>query len=149
GWITASMIKSTGAYGTLINHSEHKFEDSAVCDCIRLSKANDLVTVTCAESSEKAADIATSSPNFIAIEPPELIGGDISVSIANPHIIQNTVREVKDVNNSISVLCGAGIKTRNDIIRALDLGADGVLISSGIIKSKDPRKVLQDLATSL
>ncbi|MCQ2056311.1 MAG: triose-phosphate isomerase, partial [archaeon] len=26
GWITASMINSTGEYGTLIKHSEQKFE---------------------------------------------------------------------------------------------------------------------------
>jgi triosephosphate isomerase len=81
----------------------------------------------------------------VAVEPPELIGGDISVTKANPRIVEDTVDAVKEANRSVSVLCGAGIKTGADVKAALDLGADGVLLASGVVRAKDPRAALLDL----
>jgi len=145
GWVTASMIRSAGAIGTLINHSEHRSDNRTIEESVELCKADDLVTIICAESVRKACEVAHFSPDFIAVEPPELIGGDISVTTANPLIVEDTVRSVKDVNKKISVLCGAGVKTGEDVARALELGADGVLLASGVVKSKDPRATLFDL----
>ena len=145
GWITASMIKSTGSIGTLINHSEHRSDNKTIEESVELAKAEDLITIVCAESVKKAREVAHFSPDFIAVEPPELIGGDISVTTANPLIVEDTVSSVKDVNKKISVLCGAGVKTGMDVAKALELGADGVLLASGVVKSKDPKATLLDL----
>ena len=93
--------------------------------------------------------MAAFAPDFIAVEPPELIGGDVSVTKANPFIIEDTVNSVKDVNKKISVLCGAGVKTGEDVAKALELGADGVLLASGVVKSKDPKATLLDLIKHL
>ena len=149
GWVTASMIKSTGAIGTLINHSEHRFQNNVIEECVELCKADDLITMICAESVKKASQVAAFAPDFIAVEPPELIGGDISVTKANPLIIEETVASVKDVNKNISVLCGAGVKAGEDVAKALELGADGVLLASGVVKSKDPKATLLDLVKYL
>lgn len=145
GWTTPSMVKATGAIGTLINHSEHRASNDVICECVELVKAEELITIVCAESVKKAVEVAAFVPDFIAVEPPELIGGDISVTKANPFIIEDTVNSVKDVNKSVSVLCGAGVKTGEDVAKALELGADGVLLASGVVKSKDPRATLLDL----
>ncbi len=145
GWITASMIKSTGAVGTLMNHSEHRAEDKVISESVELAKADDLITMVCAESVRKAVSVAAFHPDFIAIEPPELIGGDVSVTTANPLIIEDTVNSVKSVSKKISVLCGAGVKTGDDVAKALELGAGGVLLASGVVKSKDPEATLYDL----
>ncbi len=145
GWVTASMIRSTGAMGTLINHSEHRAERRVIEETVELCKADDLITVVCAESVKKAGEVAAFHPDFVAIEPPELIGGDVSVTTANPLIIEDTVNIVKENSKSISILCGAGVKTGEDVARALELGADGVLLASGVVKSKDPEKTLMDL----
>lgn len=145
GWVTPSMVKATGAVGTLINHSEHQISISAIEECLELAKGCELVTVVCANTVLAATQIAHHHPDFIAVEPPELIGGDISVTSANPQIVENTVESVKSVNGKISVLCGAGIKTGQDVKVALELGVDGVLLASGVIKSKDPRATILDL----
>ncbi|MCL2607938.1 MAG: triose-phosphate isomerase [Methanomassiliicoccaceae archaeon] len=145
GWMTPSMIKASGAAGTLINHTEHKHPMKAIADTLELCKGCGLTTIACADTVELAAEIAQYLPNMIAVEPPELIGGDVSVTDANPSVVENTVRSVKSVHNSISVLCGAGIKTGKDVRKALDLGAEGVLLASGVVKSKDPRASLLDL----
>ena len=78
------------------------------------------VTVVCAKDSKEAAKIAKVSPDFIAVEPPELIGGEVSVSKAKPDIIRESV---KAVGGKSKLLVGAGVKTGEDVRIALKLGA--------------------------
>ncbi|MCL1984598.1 MAG: triose-phosphate isomerase [Methanomassiliicoccaceae archaeon] len=145
GWMTPSMIKASGAIGTLINHAEHKRSMKEMAETAELCKGCGIASIICADSVELAAQIAQFRPDMIAVEPPELIGGDISVTDADPDIVERTVNAVKEVSRSVSVLCGAGVKTGKDVKKALDLGADGVLLASGVVKAKDPRAALQDL----
>ena len=145
GWITPTMVKGCGAVGTLINHSEHKIPKIQIGECVELSKGIELVTVVCADNVQSAVQAAEFTPDFIAVEPPELIGGNVSVTTENPAIIERTVEAVKAVNGSISVLCGAGVKTGEDVKKAIELGTSGVLLASGVVKAKDPRAVLLDL----
>lgn len=145
GWITASMIKSAKAKGTLINHSEHRFTDDKIKICVDNCKKLGLISIVCAENISKVKSVAGFKPDFIAVEPPELIGGDVSVTSANPEIISNCVSSVKSVSPGTKVLCGAGIKNGADVRKAIELGADGVLIASGVVKSSNPEKTLLDL----
>ena len=108
-----------------------------------------MVPLVCAESVDKAKRVAVFSPDFIAVEPPELIGGDISVTSANPKIVQDTVDAVKAVDSKVKVLCGAGVKTGEDVRKAIELGAEGVLLASGVVKSKDPKATLLDLVSGI
>ena len=103
----------------------------------------ELVTCVCADTVDIAAELASFSPDYIAVDPPELIGGDISVTTANPEIVSNTVDAVKAVNPAIKVLCGAGVKNGKDVATACELGASGVLLASGVVKSKDPESVIR------
>lgn len=145
GFTTPSLVKSAGASGTLINHSEHKQPADDVGSCVQLCKDLGLITCVCADTVDIAKDLARFSSNYIAVEPPELIGGDVSVTSANPDIVSNTVDAVKSVDSSIKVLCGAGVKNGGDVKTAIDLGAEGVLLASGVVKSKDPDAVIRDL----
>ena len=149
GWMTPSMVKACGCAGTLINHSEHRSDDQRIGECVKMCDDLGLITMVCAESVEKARSVAVFAPRFIAVEPPELIGGDISVTTANPKIVQDTVETVKAVNRNVSVLCGAGVKTGQDVATAISLGADGVLLASGVVKSKDPKATLEDLISKI
>jgi len=145
GWVTPSMVKVTGAMGTLISHSENKYELETVMECVDLTRSEGLKSVVCVENLSSAIEYSSFNPDFIAIEPPELIGGDISVTTANPKIVSNTVEGVKRINKDIFVLCGAGVKTGEDVREAMSLGAEGVLLASGVVKSKDPKGALLDL----
>lgn len=145
GYVTPSMLHSTYVRGTLVNHSEHRQTLENVGTCIEMCNYLDLDVCACAESSEEAGKIAAFSPQMIAVEPPELIGGNVSVTTANPAIVSDTVDAVHSVNPNVAVLCGAGVKTGEDVRTALDLGARGVLLASGVVKAKDPESVLRDL----
>jgi len=84
-------------------------------------------------------------PDLIAVEPPELIGGDISVSSAQPDIIRNAAKLI----GCNKLLVGAGVKNGKDVRIAIELGARGVLLASGVTKAKDPKAVLMDLVSGL
>ena len=145
GFVTPSMLHSTDVKGTLVNHSEHRQPLESVGTCIEMCKYLSLDVCACAESAEEAGKIAGFAPQMIAVEPPELIGGDVSVTTANPRIVSDTVDAVHSVNPDVAVLCGAGVKTGEDVRAALDLGARGVLLASGVVKSRDPEAALRNL----
>lgn len=149
GWVTPSMIQACGCTGSLINHSEHKVDPQVVGEAVRMSHDLGLCVIVCADNVESAKKLAAYAPDYIAVEPPELIGGDVSVTTADPDVVKNTVNEVHSVNPDIKVLCGAGVKNGKDVATAIALGADGVLLASGVVKSSDPRSTLRDLVSGL
>jgi len=149
GSILPEAVRYSGAVGTLVNHAECQMSWDEIEKTINRCKDLGLSTVLCTadlKSSEKGAHL---NPDMVAVEPPELIGGDISVSTAKPEIISDTVKIVKKINSNISVLCGAGVKNQNDISKAISLGSQGILLASGVVKSSEPRKVLLDLIKGL
>jgi triosephosphate isomerase (TIM) len=141
-------IKESGASGTLVNHSEHRLDLDTIKKTVERAKEVGLKTIVCAPEPELAAKVAEFGPDYIAIEPPELIGSETSVSTAKPEVISDTIKMVKKVRD-VAILCGAGIKDRRDVAIAIKLGACGVLLSSHVVKAKEPEKVLRELAEGL
>jgi len=149
GWTLPEAVKAAGAVGTLINHSEHRLILADVDTCVARAKELNLDHVVCSNNVSTSKAIAAFSPNFVAVEPPELIGGDISVTTADPGIVSKSVEAVKVINKNVKVLCGAGVKNGVDVAKAIELGADGVLLASGVVKAKDKESVIRDLASRL
>ena len=145
GWTLPEAVRAAGAVGTLINHSEHRLKLADIDICISRAKDLGLETLICTNNVSTSNAVATFSPMMIAVEPPELIGGDISVTSADPGIVRNTVETVHTINKDVKILCGAGVKNGNDVAKAIELGADGVLLASGVVKAKDKESVLRDL----
>jgi triosephosphate isomerase len=149
GWVPPETLLEAGAAGTLLNHSERKVAWEEMAKSIPRCQKLGLEVVACADDSAEAETLAKLSPEYIAIEPPELIGGDVSVTTAKPEVISRAVERIHAVNPRVSVLCGAGVRTRKDVARAIDLGTSGVLLSSGVVKAKDPAATLRDLVKGL
>jgi len=149
GWALPEAIKEARAIGTLINHSEHRLKLADIDVCVTRAKELGLDHIVCTNNVATSKAAATFSPNFIAVEPPELIGGDISVTTANPGIVSSSVDAVKAIDKNVKVLCGAGVKNGKDVAKSIELGAEGVLLASGVVKAKDKDKVIRDLASGL
>jgi triosephosphate isomerase len=147
GWTLPEAVKEAGAVGTLINHSEHRLKLADIEWCLSRARTLGLDQIICTNNIETSMAIAALQPNFLAVEPPELIGGDISVTTADPDIVSGSVDAVKKINDSVGVLCGAGVKNGKDVSKALELGSHGVLLASGVVKASDPVSVLRDLAS--
>jgi len=149
GSITAEMLREAGAVGTMINHSEKRMILADIDASIKRAHEHGLETMVCTNNVDVTGAVAALSPTYVAIEPPELIGGDISVSTAQPEIVSGSVDVVRRINPDVKVLCGAGVKNRVDVEKSIELGAEGVLLASGIVKAKDPRSVMISLLEGL
>ena len=146
GSILAEAVKEAGAFGTLLNHSEKRIPFDVIDASIKRAREVGLYTVVCCESPEEAFEIAKLDPDLIAYEPPELIGGTVSVATAKPDVIR---RVVEIVGEDHKILVGAGVKNAEDVRVSLDLGAVGVLLASGVMQAKDPEWVLRDLGKGM
>jgi len=144
GHILPEAVKQAGATGTLINHSEKNLTLKQIAKANKRAKKLDLKTIICTNNVQTTKAASKLNPDYVAIEPPELIGGDISVTKADPEIIEKSVK-----NSQTPILCGAGVSTGEDVKKAIELGAEGVLVASGVVKTKNPEKAIQKLLSKI
>ncbi|VVB51861.1 Triosephosphate isomerase [uncultured archaeon] len=149
GWVLPEAVAEAGAKGTLLNHAEHQIPAKEVEALIPHLRTLSLSSLVCGNTVDVCRSLAAFHPDYIAVEPPELIGSGIPVSKAKPEVVSGAVEAVKSVNHKVRVLCGAGISTGIDVKKAVDLGAEGVLLASGVVKAKDPEAALRDLVSQL
>ncbi len=145
GFVPPAAIEQAGAWGSLVNHSEHPLPLPKVQEAVRRLDALGLIPVVCAGDVRASARLAATQPTYLAIEPPDLIGGDRAVSTARPEVVSGAVDAVRAVSAGTLVLCGAGVHSRVDVARALELGASGVLVASAVTRSPDPRAAIAEL----
>ncbi len=146
GAVNAEMVKEHGGKGSLLNHSERRMKLADIDFCISKLRSLEMKSIVCTNNVSTTAAVAALRPDFVAVEPPELIGSGIAVSKAKPEVVENAIASARNICREVKVLCGAGITNHEDYVRALDLGADGVLLASGIVKAKDQKKALEELA---
>ncbi|HWQ17099.1 MAG TPA: triose-phosphate isomerase [Sulfolobales archaeon] len=161
GHTPIEALRDVGVRGVLVNHSENQTDLKSIIRISEIARSMGLGVIACSDSTGLAEIIARHAmPDAIALEPPELIGSGIAVSKARPEIIVEGVRAIKQVSKhmlwnteqvprDIAVLAGAGISSREDVARAIELGAEGVLVASAIMLSKSPESVIMDFAQSM
>lgn len=149
GAITAENAKENGAFGTLLNHSEKRLRIDVLEKSIKKAKEAGLFVVACANDSDTGKAISAFDADMIAVEPPELIGGNVSVSSAKPGVISDSVLKICGRQKCSRVIVGAGVKTKEDVKKAIELGASGVLVASGVAAAKEPEKALRELVEGL
>jgi len=146
GHVLAESVKEAGAAGTLINHSERQLKLSDIDAAIKVAREKGLISCVCANNPSVSVAVAALKPDIVSVEPPELIGTGIAVSKAQPEVVTDTVKLVREVNAEVTILCGAGISRGEDVAVALKLGTQGALVASGIVKAKDPYSILREFA---
>ena len=149
GHIHPLLLKQAGASGSLLNHAEHRQDTKQITQAIESCNLYGLDVCLCADTPARGSELAQLAPTWIAIEPPDLIGGEVSISRARPEVITESLDRIRTVRASQNVLVGAGIKDAQDFKVALGLGTQGILLASGIVKHNDPAVVLSDLLSIL
>lgn len=147
-------LKQNGADGTLINHSEDRADIDTIEATIKRCKQAGLKTIVCVENMDKAKRAARMDADYLAYEDPELIGSGVSVSKTRPDSVKKFGEMVEEANRAKQKgqrrrtvpLCGAGISSRQDIDKAIELGMGGVLLASAVTNAKDPKRELEDMA---
>lgn len=146
GSILAKGVKDAGASGTLINHSENRLRDRTIEASVNAAKSLGLETIVCAQSPGECKKYSEFDPDYIAFEPPELIGGENPVSEAKPDLIKEAVENTEE---GVETLTGAGIKSKKDVEKSIELGCEGVLVASGVVKANDIYGEVQELCEGL
>ena len=149
GSTLAEAAADAGATGTLLNHSENRLKLADIDASLDAADRVEFDTVVCANNPDQIAAAAALGPDAVAVEPPELIGTGTPVSKADPDIVTDAVAAAEAVDPTVDVYCGAGISTGEDVVAARELGADGVLLASGVAKADDPQAALEDLVAPL
>lgn len=145
GYLVPEAAVASGVRGSLVNHSEHRLPYEVVGATVSRLADTGLVPVVCARDVSESARLAAFRPPYLAVEPPELIGGDRAVSTAAPEVVSGSVEAVRRASATTRVLCGAGIHDRADVEAAIDLGAQGVLVASAVTRASDPAAALWEL----
>lgn len=149
GFVIPELLKKSKVSGSLINHSEHRISSKEIVKLVSKLKKLKMISVLCVKNVSEARKYAKLNPNYIAIEPPELIGSGKAVSKEKPGLIIKAADAVKSAKNNTKLLCGAGIVSGEDVVKAVELGSKGILVASGIIKAKDWNKVITEFAKSM
>ena len=149
GHTLAETVADAGAVGTLLNHSERRLRLADVDGAIEAAKRAGLETIVCANNPTQIGAVTALGPDGVAVEPPELIGTGTPVSAADPDVVEDAIAAAGRVDETMPVLCGAGISTGDDVLAARDLGSAGVLLASGVAKADDPEAALRGLVEPL
>jgi triosephosphate isomerase (TIM) len=146
GFFVPEVAKSYGAVGSLINHSEHRIEMKSIASLVERMCKLGMTSIVCARTPHEVMEISVFEPDFIAIEPPELIGSGRAVSKENPAII---TRSIEAAASRSRVICGAGITDKGDVRAAVKLGSKGILIASGVVKANSWEHKIAELASGM
>ena len=149
GFVIPELLKKSKISGSLINHSEHRISSKEIEKLVSRLKELKMISVLCVKDVAEARKYAKLNPDFIAIEPPELIGSGKAVSKERPELITKAADAVKAAKNNTKLLCGAGIVSGEDVAKAIELGSKGILVASGIIKAKNWDKIMSEFAKSM
>lgn len=140
GFIAPEAVKQDGATGTLLNHSEHPLDLSIITQTLALCRQHQLKVMVITDSLDQIKSITNLNPDYLGFEDPKLIGGPIPMIEAHPDLIKSAVKLA-----SQPLIVGGGIRSGTDVRKALELGAQGILVASEFAKSKDPQATLLEL----
>ncbi|WP_299290640.1 triose-phosphate isomerase [Nitrosopumilus sp.] len=149
GFMVPELLKKSKVNGSLINHSEHRIDSKTISKLVAKLKDLKMISVLCVKDVAEARKYSKLNPDYIAIEPPELIGSGKAVSKEQPELIEKAAKAVKSSKNKTKLLCGAGIVSGEDVSKAIELGSKGILVASGIVKAKNWDKIMSEFAKSM
>ena len=149
GFIIPELLKKSKVKGSLINHSEHRISSKEIKKLVLKLKELKMISIVCVKNIAEVKKYVKINPDFIAIEPPELIGSGKAISKEKPDLIVKAADIVNNSKNKTKLLCGAGIVSGEDVAKAIELGSKGILVASGIIKSKDWNRIISEFAKAL
>jgi len=139
-WTQKYEPLARGHTGTLLNHSDFRLDFKTIEET--MLNLEGIKVCVCCKDVEEGIKISTFDPDWLAYEPPELIGNkEKSVSSEEPEDILRLVSSVQ-----CPVLVGAGVHNAQDVKIALEMGAKGILVATDVVKAADPEKELRELA---
>lgn len=146
GMVLPESLKAAGAHGVVLNHCEKPMTLGNIKGCVDRCRELELLSFVCADTTEEAMAVAQFGPDIMNPEPSELIGTGQS---ADMRYVTRTVNAVKAINSGILTEIAAGITQPQDVYDYIMAGSDGAGAASGILKSSDPAKLLDEMVAAV
>lgn len=146
GKILPESLAEVGCKAVVLNHVDKPMTSSELVMAVKIARRIHLKTMICAGDPEEVEMISTLRPDIMICETEDRIGQQISASAT---YMAETKRIISKHSPSTRIIQAAGIKDKDDILKAIVNGADGVGLTSGIVKAADPFARLKELMNSL
>lgn len=146
GSVLPEAVKSAGAVGVILNHSEKRITLAELNKTIKRADEIGLATMVCADTIEEAAAIAHLCPNIIVAEEPEHIG---TGKTSSADYIRKAIKVIRNINPDIQILIGGGISSAEDVYRVIKAGAPATGSSSGICKAPNPALMVEEMVRTM
>lgn len=144
--VLPEAVKAAGADGVVINHCERPMTLSAIRQTIERARELDMLSFCCADTVAEAKAIAQFHPDILNPEPTELIG---SGQASDMSYVREVIEAVKAVAPDILVEQAAGITTAQQIYDFIMAGSQAAGSASGILKSAEPYKLLDEMVAAV
>lgn len=144
--VLPEAVKAAGADGVVINHCERPMTLSAIRQTIERARELDMLSFCCADTVAEAKAIAQFHPDILNPEPTELIG---SGQASDMSYVREVIEAVKAVDPDILVEQAAGITTAQQIYDFIMAGSQAAGSASGILKSAEPYKLLDEMVAAV
>lgn len=142
GWMSPYSLKQAGATGTVLNHGEHLIKPNMIKRSIDKAHKYELQTLVICETIQLAQKVSQWNPKYIAYEKAKLISGPISMI----DVEESNIKKLAKILSQ-PLIVGAGITSKEHVVKTLAAGAKGVILASAVIKASKPENKLLELAS--
>src|SRR5207247_4813558 len=95
GHVLAEAVKSAGAEGILLNHSERRIDSSEIVDTLKLCSDADLLSLVCADTTQASRGGGGGGGGGGGRGGGGGGGGGVSVSKARPELITESITQIR------------------------------------------------------
>lgn len=149
GFVLPEALLSAGCSGSMLNHAEKALSHDETRRAVERCRSLGLVSCVLSSGANESSLLASMNPDMMVIELPELIGTGRAISTVRPEVVTDAIDAVRAKNSNVVLIAGSGISNRVDVLKAIELGMQGVGASKGIVLSERPRDVLDEMANTL
>lgn len=142
GYQAPISLKTAGASGVLINHSEHQLSLDQIQAAVAACRESKMRVMIITDTLELIQQVNELKPDYIGFEDPKLIGGPVAMIDAHFDLVKQAAAAAQ-----APLIVGGGIRSSQHVEKALFAGAAGVLVASEFAKSLNPEATLLELVS--
>lgn len=146
GYVLPEALVAAGVEAVILNHAEKQMTLRELVNAVKRAQELGLLVTVCVDTEEECRAVATLKPDMMICEETSHIATGVTSDISYMVATRNAIREISP---DTIVLQGAGIRTGDDVYRAIMAGSGGGGGTSGIVAVSDPFKVMDEMVAAV
>lgn len=146
GHVLPEALVAAGVEAVILNHAEKQMTLRELVNAVKRAKELGLLVTVCVDTVEECRAVATLKPDMMICEETSHIATGVTSDMSYMVATRDAIREISP---DTIVLQGAGIRTGEDVYRAIMAGSGGGGGTSGIVAAPDPFQVMDEMAAAI